>query len=164
MSKQTNRKEINKEIYMVSSYRALMIAKYSLSLILFLYMILATALTKVSSSPLYILLSIYFIPIVLVYFLNQLKSQRKTSDKKYNLPFLLKKYHFKQECYFTNSISFLFTCLLLGLWQYKTNTLYSVSLFSFLPTIILLINISIRVFFTIYYIFKIHHDYSSCNI
>jgi len=156
---------MKKEIRAVSNYRALIISKYYLTALLGITS-LYLGFLRYAMSPLYILLLLNILPPVLVIAFNDY-------GKKYNVkvllsiikdaPFQLRnlkmKYRYSKLHYVTNSASYLFALILIGLWQYNYNTSANINTGLLkLPIIILTTAFSIRLLGVIFYQIKIPYD------
>lgn len=155
------------EIHSISSYRALMITRVSLSFFLIISTIWMGILNY-PSSPLYIFLFLNLMPSILTFaFQDYAKKypnkilRNITLDAPFHLKILKKKYHYSRVKYISNSISFLLALILLLFWQYYCNSLLTTNLFLiYLPSAIITINVIIRVICILFYRIKLPYDLS----
>ncbi|MHB8132416.1 MAG: hypothetical protein ACYDEX_25975 [Mobilitalea sp.] len=158
---------MKKEIRAVSNYRALIISKYYLTSVLGITS-LYLGFLRYAMSPLYILLLLNILPPILVLaFLDYGEKYNVkvllsiTKDSPFQLRNLKTKYNYSKLRYVTNSVSFLFALILIGLWQFNYNTSVNINTGLLkLPIIILTTCISIRFLGAIFYQIKIHYDLS----
>lgn len=162
---------MKKEIRLISQYHSLIISKYVITFCLFIcsYFI---GYWDYAMSPVYIVLLLNVFPPLLVYIFSQ--NIHKNSNKFYHeliidTPFILsslkKKYHYSREQYIANSISFLFSLLLLILWQYNYLTWTEIDLrVLYLPSLIVIIGILVRFIGIIFYQIKLPHDLFHNNV
>lgn len=155
------------EIRSISSYRALIISRISLSLCL-TASAFYVGILGYPASPIYILLMLNLLPSILSYLFKDCAKKYKnrffnfiTEDAAFYLRILKKKYHYSRLDHVTNSLSFIITLVLLIFWQYYCNTLQTINLFIiYQPSLIIIINILIRFLSIIIYRFKLPFDLS----
>ena len=114
---------MKREIRLISSYRSLMIGKYFLNLSL-AFSIYQVVIHRLAISPLYILFLLNVLPPIITFCIidyNHKHDNIKFKDFTYDRPFLLttlkKKYNYHINLYLSNSISYLFSLVLLVLWH-----------------------------------------------
>jgi len=158
---------MRKEIKIISNYRALLISKFFICICL----IIASYIVGYfgyATSPVYILLIFMVLPPIFSFAF-------KDYSKKFNYnflknitedaPFLLinmkRKYNYSRVGYVSNSITFIFTLLLLCLWKYNLNSIdHTNPLIIYLPNIIIAGGLLIRIIVIIIYQVKLPYDLS----
>lgn len=158
---------MKREIRAVANYRALMISKWFLSFAL-LFAALYLGIRRFPVSPLYILLFLIILPPIIAF---GLKDYGKKTNNKILLdiimdnPFLLEtlkaKYKYTKLHYISNSVSYLISFFLIGLWQYVYSQQYYLSAYlRSLPIMLIVTGIIIRLLGIWFYQLKIRYDIS----
>lgn len=157
-----NTMDINKEIRSLSNYRALLLSKYYISVLLLIVSIYLV-IKKYPASSFYILIILYTFPAILNFALSDYAKKYKsklllriTKDIPFILQSLKNKYKYTQLNYISNSITYLLCMLLLFLWQISYSK-SSEGLLSLVPYIIIVSGIAVRIIFLIIYHFKLTH-------
>jgi hypothetical protein len=156
---------MKKEIRLIAGFRALIISKYLLSLLLG-FITLYLAQKNLTVSPLYVLLFLDLLPQIISYALKDYakKSDHKilkaiTEDHEFKLKQLKSKYKYTKLHYFSNSVSYLLALFLICLWQIN----YSHSMQNYpglvnAPLFLLATGLLVRFFGVIFYQFKLPYD------
>jgi len=158
---------MKKEIRIISKYRALIISKYYLFLLLILVS-LYLGMINYAMSPLYIAIILYFLPMIVGF---ALKDYAKKYRHKILIsiieesPFLLNhmksKYKYSKLNYISNAIAYVIALLLIALWQYNYSTMVRINPFlQIIPVLILFSALTLRYLGIIYYQIKLHYDLS----
>jgi hypothetical protein len=153
------------EIRTIAGYRALIVSKFFMSLLLFLASLYLGYL-RYALSPFYILLMLNILPPVLKsafkeYALKNKLISRLTADEPFQLNILKTKYKYTKLSYSANTMSYLFALLLLCLWQYNYSTSsYIDVLVSRFPLFILISGVLLRFLGIVYYRLKFPFDLS----
>lgn len=156
------KRKIQSEVIKTSSYRALIITKYYLTICLAISFLLL-AFAGYTESAFYILLTLNAIPPILSYVLKDYSKNRAnswlssfTEDKTFTLNNLKAIYGYLKVEHIANSVSYLITLVLLILWQYtyisKGGMMQELI---YLPTLLLLSSLLVHLVLFIFYIFKI---------
>lgn len=156
---------MKKEISVVANHRALVISKGFLTYVL-LITALYLGLRRLTASPLYILLFLILLPNILSFAAKDYgeKSQSKLLQNIINeQPFLLgtlkKKYKYTKLHYTSNSISYLISIILIGLWQYSFNTQYYLpDYIKYIPAITIASGLAVRLVGIVFYQLKFRYD------
>ena len=159
---------MKKEINAVAGYRALMISKYFITLLLGIASFYL-GIIRYAMSPFYILLMLNILPPILNYALKDYAKKNIVNrllagfveDIPFQLNMLKRKYKYSRLNYFSNSISYLFALLLLCLWQYNYNITENINeLIIKLPLTILATGVSLRFLGIVVYRLKFPYDLS----
>lgn len=154
------------EIRSISKYRALLLSKYYLNIILgFTSLYLGAKQTAISS--LYILIFLDFLPPILVFALKDYSSKYKnnkflqdiTQEDAFQLKHLKKKYKYTKIGYIANAAAYIFTMILICLWQ--LNYYYVGNLNDFLrklPLLTLATSVTLRFLAVIIYRIKLPYN------
>lgn len=156
---------MKKEIRNISGYRALILSKYYICILLVIstfYM----GIHKFGVSPLYILLFLTFLPSIISYSIHEYAQKyhnKFLKDLLQEAPVhfvnLKKKYKYSKVSYVSNQTAYIFSSLLICLWQ--INSSYSINPDSFLsklPLIILGTALTLRFLLALLYRVKLPHD------
>lgn len=138
---------MEREVFKIAEYHALIKAKHLGSILLLLYLVIAF-LCSIDSNPcFYILVTHNLFPLILRQILNP-----KHKDEVLMLPMLAKKLNYSEVKYHSNSMSFLCTCLFLLLWQQRElGKLMNLTMLSYTPTAILFLIVALRIGGIFYY-------------
>jgi hypothetical protein len=156
---------MKREIRLIAKYRALIISKYFITLLLCI-MSLYLGIMRYALSPFYILLVLNILPPVLNHVIREYSGKnRLLSDIRKDQPFKLKllknKYKYTRLNYVSNSISYLSALLLIGMWQYNYSASENmIDLIVPVPVIILAAGIFVRLLGIIFYQLKLSYDLS----
>lgn len=158
-------KIMRKEIRQIAKYHALIISRYYMTVCLAISFLLL-AFVGFTESALYILLILNLMPSILSYILHDASTKRNSkfllslvSDDSFIFTSLKRKYHYSNLKYITNQVSFTVTLLLLLLWQYNYITKGGIqSNFTYLPTVILVSSVALRILCTLIYLWKLPND------
>lgn len=153
------------EIRNVSGYRALIVSKYYFITVLSLITIYLCIL-RLAASSLYILLSPVLLPSVLNYVIRDhaKKSHHKLwneilQERPFCLSILKSKYGYSRLNYVSNSITYLVTILLTGLWQLNYSLTENLSPYiDKLPFFVLISGLTLRILAVIIYQIKLPND------
>ncbi len=156
---------MKKEIKSISGYRALILSKVYICILLTIST-LYLGIHRISNSPLYILLILLILPSIISYVLQDytLKKQNHfiinlIQEPPVLLNSLRKKYRYSRVSYLSNQIAYLITVLLICLWQISNmKDMYLSDLLCKLPLLILTTALTLRFLLAILYSFKIPHD------
>ncbi len=150
--KQVETKKIEQELLSISKYRSTVIANRFGTILILIVLITSTIITRESIRAYYVLIANALLPLFLSHVFRPKKEQNTLL-----LPHLAKRYNYHSFKYTAYSISFLFVCLLLYLWNhYELTNAGTRDFLSFAPIIILFIMVSIRIFGIPYYKRKLH--------
>ncbi len=153
------------EIRAISNYRAIILSKYYLSLVLSLTS-LYLGFLKYAMSPLYIVIILNALPPILMFALKDYAQRYKnklltsiTNEPRFRLNSLKRKYKYSRLSYISNSISYLVTIVFIGIWQFSnSNFVNIVPLLINVPVIILVTGLVVRVLVKIIYQLKLPYD------
>lgn len=159
--------QMNKEIRIIANYRALIISKYFISVLL----VAATLYLGVfhyPASPLYILLFLNILPPILNYALkdyagrsNKNSFLKITSDQPFKLSRLKEKYKYCSLSHLSNSVTYLVALLLICLWQVNYNSFADTApAISIIPISTLITGLVVRFLGIMIYMFKFPYDLS----
>lgn len=153
------------EIRAIAKFRSLIISRYFITLLL-LIVSLYLGFIRYALSPFYILLALNVLPAILNNVFKEYACKSKllsdiTKDQPFKLNYLKGKYKYSRLNYVSNSISYLITLLLIGLWQYNYSNSGNIKeLIIYIPAIILVIGVLLRFLGNVFYQLKIHYDLS----
>lgn len=158
---------MRKEIRAVANHRALIVSKSILSAAL-LIASLYLGILRFPLSPIYILLILNALPAILSFAANDFgkKSQNIIlhniiKDSPFQLGTLKMKYKYTKLRYVSNSVSYLISLILIGLWQYNySRQHYLPNYLKFLPIFLLASSILIRLIGMWIYPLKFRYDIS----
>jgi len=158
---------MKKEIRAVANYKAILISKNYITLILGLVS-LVFGFLNYGMSSLYILILLNALPPILAFGLKDYADKYKlqilfdiTEDKPFQLINLKRKYKYSRVNYVANSVAYLFALILIALWQYNYNTSFNKqSILVNTPVLILASGLALRLVAIIYFQIKIHYDLS----
>jgi hypothetical protein len=158
---------MKKEIRAVAYYQALIISKRLLSILLLL-MSLYLGLLRFPMSPLYVLLFLNALPFVISYASKEYSKKNQNrillelvKDDPFLLSTLKKKYKYTKLRYMSNSVSYLFSLFLIGLWQYSYRIHYYIpDNLQNIPVLFLSSSLLVRLIGIIFYQWKLPYDLS----
>lgn len=151
--KKIETKEMEQELLFISKYRSILLANYIGTILIIIVLTTSIILTRESTRAFYVLVANALLPLFLSHVFRPKKEQ-----KPFLLPLLAKKYNYQFSKYQAYSISFLFVCFLLFLWnRIELANVLAKDFLSFAPFIILLIMVSIRIIGIPYYKRKLHN-------
>lgn len=157
---------MNNEIRVIARYRALIISRYFITLLL-LIMSLYLGFIRYALSPFYILLALNVIPTILNNVFKEYTGKSKllmeiTKEQTFKLIYLKGKYKYSRLNYVSNSIAYLITLLLICLWQYNYSTSGNIyKIIVYVPAIILVTGVFLRLLGNVFYLFKLKYDLSN---
>ena len=160
--------QMKKEIHIIANYRALIISKHFISLLL-LAATLYLGIFRYPISPFYILLFLNILPYILNYAFRDYAGRYHskllisiTQDIPFRLVHLKEKYKYTRLSYISNSFSYLLALLLLCLWQINYNTTADmVPTIAILPVSILITGLALRLLGVFLYFIKVPYDLSN---
>ncbi len=152
---------MKKEIRLIAGYRALIISRYFLTLLLSIISLYLNY-KHYAVSSLYILLFLNILPSILVYALNDYSKKNDKrlikvilEDPEFKLKQLRSKYKYSKVSYIANSVSFLLALFLICLWQVNySKTMADFSVLANLPFILLASGLIVRILGFIFYKLK----------
>jgi hypothetical protein len=155
------------EIRAVSGYRALIISRNYISLLLGIVS-LYLGFIKYAVSSLYILLLLLALPPILRFALLDYSKKNPsrfiagiTKDIPFKLNFLKEKYKYTRLNYISNSISYLFALVLICLWQLNYRSRTDIATFLiYVPEFILVSGLLLRLLGAAFYRLKFPYDLS----
>lgn len=158
---------MKKEIRSIAKHRALLISKYYLALLL-LPTSLYLSFLKYALSPFYIFILLYGMPPILNSAIKDYSVRHSshflkniTEDTPFLLNHLKVKYKYSTLSYFTNSISYFFALLLIGLWQYNFSSIIRIHpVLQVVPAFILFTALTLRYLGIVFYQIKLPIDLS----
>lgn len=156
---------MKKEIRLIAGYRALIISKYYLSILLGITT-LYLAQKRYTVSSLYVLLFLDVLPQIVSFALKDYakKLDHKilktlTEDHEFKLKQLKSKYKYTKVNYLSNSVSYLLALLLICLWQINySQWMQNHPVLVYLPLFVLSSSLLIRFIGIIFYQFKFPYD------
>lgn len=159
--------DIKVEIHTIVNYQALILSKYYITAILLLIS-LYLGFFRYNLSSLYILIVLNIFPYVFSAIIKDSASKTGnhilssiTADSNFQLDALKNKYNYTKTKYISNSITYLITLILIGLWQYRNNIdSYLRDDIQHLPSLVMITGLSLRLLCIIYYRFKLPYDLS----
>lgn len=158
---------IKTEIHTIANYQALLLSKYYITAILLLIS-LYLGFLRYNLSSLYILIVLNIFPHALSILIKDLAGKTEnrilvgiTIDNNFQLSKLKRKYLYSKLKYVSNSITYLITLFLIGLWQSRNNIdFYLRDDIKNLPFLVLLTGLSLRLLSILYYRIKLPYDLS----
>ncbi|MDF2945033.1 MAG: hypothetical protein K0S01_3891 [Herbinix sp.] len=158
---------MKKEIRAVANYKAILISKNYITILLGI-IALYLGIYKYIMSPLYILIVMNALPPILTFALKDYAEKYKlqaltniTEDKPFRLSNLKRKYRYSRVKYVANSISYLLALFLISLWQYKYNNSEDIQgILINVPVLILASGLALRFLTIIFFQIKLPYDVS----
>jgi hypothetical protein len=165
MNKQAN--HVDTEIRSIANYQALIISKYYISSILIL-ITLYLGFFRYNVISLYILIILTLFPHAFAVAIRDYADKTGarflagiTADSSFQLASLKSKYNYTKLKYVSNSISYLITMLLIGLWQYSYNKELSLrEEVRYLPLLVMSSGLLLRLLGVFYYRIRLSYSLS----
>lgn len=153
------------EIRAIANYKALMISKYYIALLLSLVSLYLGYL-RYNPSSLYILFILAVFPYAISVGLRDYSGRGKnrfliriTLEKDFLLSNMKKKYKYTTINHVANSIAYPVILVLIGLWQFRNNSAFGMNdLLRNIPSFILMTGLLLRLLGTIFYRLKLPYD------
>ena len=156
--------QMNQEIRAIAAYRALVISKYYIAILLAM-LSLYLGYLKINMSSLYIIIVLLAFPPLITSGMRDYS--KKTSnvimkliqEEPFHLGELRKKYHYSRLDYLANSVVYLVTLLLIMMWQFRNHI--DPTLPDYLrnmPFIILALGLFFRLICLLFYRIKLPYD------
>lgn len=152
-----SRKKMNYEIYRVAFFRATVLSKYFLIIILIIFYTYCSIKQSTVVSIAYIILLSLFIPFTL----EMLFGEKPKSEEPVVFPALRKKYHYIADHKKINNTTMLLLYLILMLWQRNFLPKQNLLHVTYFPTIALALSLAFRIIGTAWYYFYIKNKLSS---
>ena len=166
IQRQNRLKAMQKEILKISTYRALIISRFYMSICLAISFFLLV-FSGYSEAAFYILLIVNLMPAILSYIIKDFAARTQKTfltalirESPFLLDTLKKKYNYTKLRNFTNSVSYITALLLLLLWQYSYPAGGLPAYLLFLPTGILMSSALLRILGIPFIYWKLHFDLS----